>query len=457
MKSEQNPVIQSNSKVTKKACLIAVTSALMAASFGSQAVASELGLVEAYELALKNDPTFTQAELQLKSDDQSIQAIKGALYPQVQATGNHRRNNSSAASSDVNSTEFALTLNQSIYQQDIWARYDQSKTALEISQLGVQSAKQNLILTVADAYFQVLLAKQNLTLFKTKEESDFTQLESAKASVEVGLASRVDVLQAKSSYDLSRSDRISAENALDIAKENLAKIIGQNVDENSLKQLMMQAQVPVSEFEADKVQNQAKMNNLAVRQTQAQLEVAIKEIEVQKAAYWPSFSMQASVSDTQYSGNDNYQDRNDASVNFNVTVPIYTGGATNANVESSRYQKKISQEQLRDAVKSAKLEARTQLRNIQKGENLISALREAVKSNDAFLEAAEEGYKVGLKDLLEVLSARANQVQARKNLIEAMHNQILNYLRLEAALGDLNMDDLARFNALLVSEDTTVK
>lgn len=429
-----------------------VTAGMNTATASDQPDTSDkFGLIEVYRLAMNNDPGFAQAQLQLKADEESIQAIKGNLYPQLNASANYTKSDGPSASSDVDSTEYALTLNQSIYQHDVWALYDQSKKAIRISQLDVRSAQQNLILNVAEAYFNVLLAKQNLELFETKEKSDLTQLESAKASAEVGLASRVDVLQAQSSYDLSRSDRISAENSLDIAKEALAKIIGRDVNENRLKYLGLSTEIPYQPMEMGALEQKAKLDNLAVRQAKAQLEVALQEIEVQKAGHWPRLSVQARLSDNQYSGNVNNQDGTNSSISFNLSVPIYSGGTTSANIASSKYQKEVSQQQLRDAVDSARLEARTQLRNIQQGQNLIAALHEAVKSNDAFLEAAEEGYKVGLKDLLEVLSARSNQVQARKNLIEAMHNQILNFLRLESALGDLTPEDLRQYNVLLKS------
>jgi len=80
---------------------------------------------------------------------------------------------------------------------------------------------------------------------------------------------------------------------------------------------------------------------------------------------------------------------------------------------------------------------------------LVEANRAAVISNDAFLEAAEEGYKVGLKNLLEVLTARTNRFQARRNLAESLHNVVLSRLRLEAAVGQLNGDSLSEFERVL--------
>ncbi len=421
--------------------LIAVMSATIPAGVSAN------GLVDIFQMALQNDPLLAQSKAQLEADRQSIRAIKGGLYPQISASGQY--NDIDSPSADYQSSEMALTLNQSIYQHEIWSRYDQAKTAIQTSEISVAIANQNLILSTAQAYFDVLLAKQNLKLFKTKEASDLTQLESAQASAEVGLASRVDVLQAQSSYDLSRSERISAENALDISLETLAKLTGKRFNENQLNELLMTTDLPAMNLNIDQLQIDSSQNNLAVLQAKAQLEVALQEIDVQKSGFWPTVNFQASLSDTQYSSGAQATDGTTTAFGVNVTMPLYSGGATTANVKSSESSKEASQQGLRETIDSAKLDARTLSRNIEQGENLIQALREAVKSNDAFLEAAEEGYKVGLKDMLEVLSARTNQVQARKNLIEALHNQVLNMLQLEAVLGDLTADDLQRFDKLL--------
>jgi outer membrane protein len=272
-------------------------------------------------------------------------------------------------------------------------------------------------------------------------------LESATASAEVGLASQVDVLQAKSNYDISKSNRINAENSLDIANEELMKITGQAY--GALKTLPMTTKFPAYQLNLADIEQTAQTQNLAVQSALAQSQIAKQEIEVQKSGYWPTVSLQARLNDTSYDDAPGVKDATGSAISFNVSMPIYSGGSTDANVSSARFQNQKSLEALRDSKNTARLNARSQARNIERGEVLIAALREAVKSNDAFLEAAEEGFKVGLKDLLEVFSARSNQVDARKNLIEALHNQVLNSLRLEAALGDLTEQDLIAFDQML--------
>ncbi|MBO1926714.1 TolC family outer membrane protein [Thiomicrorhabdus sp. 6S2-11] len=410
-------------------------------------VAQTSGLVDIYQMALQYDPSLAQAKAQYQSDQQQLRALEGGLRPQIQADASYVNQNSISHASEVDSMDLSVTLNQSVYQHEMWARIDQSELALNASQLALKTAEQDLILKVTEAYFNVLLAQQTLKLFQSREESDRLQLESATASAEVGLASQVDVLQAKSNYDISKSNRINAENSLDIANEELMKITGQAY--GALKTLPMTTKFPAYQLNLADIEQTAQTQNLAVQSALAQSQIAKQEIEVQKSGYWPTVSLQARLNDTSYDDAPGVKDATGSAISFNVSMPIYSGGSTDANVSSARFQNQKSLEALRDSKNTARLNARSQARNIERGEVLIAALREAVKSNDAFLEAAEEGFKVGLKDLLEVFSARSNQVDARKNLIEALHNQVLNSLRLEAALGDLTEQDLIAFDQML--------
>jgi len=179
-------------------------------------------------------------------------------------------------------------------------------------------------------------------------------------------------------------------------------------------------------------------------------------VEAQRAGHWFTANLQAKVTDSDYSGyaGNAYNDNTNTRIGVSVSVPLYSGGTTSAQVSEARFKQTSAQQAFRDSREQARLNARIQVRSVERGESLIAALREAVKSNASFLEAAEEGYKVGLKNLLEVLTARSNLFNARRNLIEAMHGQVLNRLNLEATVGDLKADDLVKYDALMTALKT---
>lgn len=430
----------------------------IALTASSSAMAAEYGLKDVYQMALSYDAKIAQAQAQFDADKQAVDTAMAPLLPQVKADGSYFVTDSNIDSSDVTSQDLSVTLNQSIYDHANWSRYEQSKYSFDAANSVLQSAKQDLILRVAQNYFDVLLAQQNLLLSKNKEAADFTQYETAEASAELGLSSKVDVLQAKSNYDLSKSETINAENRLDIALENLANITGQSmadIKSKGLKALLPDVELPAINLNEVALEAKAKLNNLQVKSAQSQLGSAIEEIEVKKSGHYPTVNFQAKYSDTDYSDFESgslFTDSEKTQVGVSISLPIYSGGGTSSQVTAAKHKALAAQQALRDSQDTAKLNMRTQIRNLERGEKLISALREAVKSNDAFLESAEEGYKVGLQSMLEVLTARTNQTNAQKNLLEAIHNQVLSHFNLEATLGDLTFEDVALYEPLLQSK-----
>lgn len=419
----------------------------------SAVFAAPFGLTEIYQKALGHDASLAQAKAQYKADIQAIDTARSALLPQIQADGSYAINDSSINSSDVTTQNLSITLNQSLYQHSNWARYEQSKQSSDVALATLKNAEQTLILSVAKSYFSVLLAQQSLVLTQSKQASNKLQYETALASAELGLLSRVDVLEAKSSFDIAKSETIQAENALDNAQEALAKISGvpaSNIQQSGLKALELNSQLPGLNLNEAELENLAKSQNLTVKIAQSQTDVASSEIEVQKSGYWPTVALQAKYSDTRYSSNGTgLADNNRTSIAVTVSMPLYSGGGTSSQVTAAKQESMAAQQALRNAKENAALEVRTQLRNLHRGEKLINALREAVKSNDAFVESAQEGYKVGLKSMLEVLTATANQTNAHRTLIEAIHNQVLSHLTLEASIGDLTLADIERYEPLL--------
>lgn len=413
------------------------------------------GLLDVYQLAVNHDAQLAQARAEYQANQEVVNTARAPLLPQVSADGSYARNDSSRNPNDVDTRDLSLNVNQSLYKHDNWARFSQAKYNLKQSEYAIKSAEQDLIVRVADAYFKVLLSQEDLKLAKSKEEADKTQWDRARASAEVGLASKTDVLQAKSSYDLSKSDRISAANNLDVSYEELMKLTGVSV--RDLKVIALNVKLPPQNLNINEYEMQAQQTNLEVLQATESANAASEEIDVQKSGqFWPDVNLKASYSDTAYSNFQNsatsalsYQDRNDLTVGVYASIPLYSGGGVSSQVASARAQYKAATIATRDAKETARLNARVEVRNVQSGFELIDANRAAVQSNDAFLEAAEEGYKVGLKDLLEVLTARTNKFQARRNLASSLHNVVLSRLKLEAAVGQLDAEKLEKFETVL--------
>lgn len=407
-------------------------------------------LLDVYQMARVQDAKMAQAQAQFDSDKQILDLVSSPLLPQVSLRGSVTKNESSSDFSDTTTSNVSLVIDQSLYSHEVWSRYEQADHQFSTAEYALRIAEQDLILRVSQAYFKVLLAYEDVTLTKAQETANKTQWDRAKASAEVGLASRTDVLQAKSSYDLSISDRINAENSLDVALEEIMQLTGKSIA--TLKRLGLDVNLPLSEFKLADWEQKAQANNLSVLTLNEQAHIASKNIEVQKSGYWPTVNLQATAGKTNYldaPDTAQFESKSDLSISLNASINLYSGGATQTQVSQARAAYRAATLALRDAREQTRLQTRVLVRNVEKGYELILALQAAVQSSDAFLEAAEEGYKVGLKSLLEVLSARTNLYEARRNLASAIQNVIVNKLTLESTVGDLTLDDLAQYNQLL--------
>lgn len=441
--------MKKNNTILIQACAIA----LLGFTVHTVQAANSAGLSDIYQMAVNHDAQLAQQRAQYEASKENAKSVKAGLLPNISGDASYFANNSNVDLQDVATRELSVTLNQPLYNKSLWSRFEQAKYVTEQAKSSLQNAEQELILRVANAYFKVLLAQEDVALSNAQEKADKLQWDRAEASAEVGLGSRSDVLQAKSSYDLTKSQRIQAENNLDVAFEELMKLTGKPV--TSLKSLQADAVLPNESFNMDEWVARSEQENLLVKQVEAQLKTATEEVTAQKAGHWFTANLQAKVSDTDYSNHKNslaFNDNTGTRIGVNVNLPLYAGGGVAAKVSEARYQQTSAQEALRDSREQARLNARIQVRNVERGESLIAALQEAVRSNSSFLEAAEEGYKVGLQNLLEVLTARSNLFNAQRNLTEAMHSQVLNRLNLEATVGDLTAEDLLQYDAILTTQ-----
>jgi outer membrane protein len=416
-----------------------------------QALASA-GLMDVYQMAVTHDAQLAQARAQYQAEKQVLDINRAPLLPQISADADITRQESDQDGRDNTRRQAGVSLTQTLYRKDQFARYDQAEFQRQQAEYALREAEQSVIERVTDAYFKVLLTLEDVRLAKARENSDRTQWERAQASADVGLASKTDVLQAKSSFDLSKSQRISAENDLDVAREELMKLTGQPVTD--LKEIRLDTQLNMQPVNVLNWEEKAESRNLLVLQSQEAAAVASKTIEVEKSGHWVSVDVRAQYQHQSYSGYDdayamNYNDANGLNLGVYASLPLYSGGGTSAKVAQARASYQAANQSLRNARESARLNARVQARNLERGLELVRANRAAVVSNDAFLEAAEEGYNVGLRNLLEVLTARTNMFQARRNLAESLHNVVLSRLRLESAAGTLTPETLQRFERLL--------
>jgi len=437
-------------RIKKHSSLLMVLSGLLVTGSAHSAV----GLMALFEQAQSQDAKLAQAKAQLQADQEIINQAKAVLMPTISGQIAYQQNDFSKTvfMAAKESLQEKLVLNQSLFDASAWARYDQAKSLVQQSLLQYQLSEQDLVLRLSQAYFDVLRSQQLLALAISQKESTGKQRDKISEGVRVGLTNPVDLLEVQARYDLAESDEINGQNQLSVASEALARLI-RTTNVPSLKTLALDTVLPPLADKPAALADQYGDKNLAVKLGEQKLTVSEYEVDAQRAGHYPTLSLQGSIgnqdgvlSSSATSSPYPYQTN---SIGLVLNMPLYAGGMVNSQVRKAEHLRLANQEGLRYSKEQARLDILTLAKTVVLGQSRLAALRNAVKSNEAFLAAAEEGNRVGMKDLVEVLNARTQLLKAKQDLANALYDDVMNRLRLKSVQGQLSSDDLAGIEAYL--------
>jgi len=196
-----------------------------------------LDLQEAYARAQQNDPNWQANVLQYQSDQLNLGIASGNLLPTVTLSGNVTRKNQSTdtpadpqfaslTTSSTTTRQVAVTARQPLFRWDAWQGYKQVKTSVELSEVNLRLQKQQHILQLAEAYFNVLRQQSLTTAYLQEEQALSEQLRMMNAKLKEGLVARSEVSEANAKYQSAQANQISTQVQLVLAHEQLAQLIG---------------------------------------------------------------------------------------------------------------------------------------------------------------------------------------------------------------------------------------
>jgi outer membrane protein len=418
-------------------------------------------LVQVYRDARVNDPTLAAAQASWVALQERIPQARALLLPNVNLTAalNGNLYDASIHSNprfDVNGRGFAfgsltVSASQPLYRYANKVALDQARDQVEQSDYTLQSARQDLILRVAQAYFDVLLAQFNVELAESQKAAVSEQLAQAKRNFEVGVATITDTNEAQARYDAIVAQEISARNDLDNRRTALRAIIGRAPGE--LKRLGpgFDPQLP-SPDAADYWVERALADNIQVRIAQYNFDIATLEVERQRAGHLPTLDLVGSVN-TQASNAGISQnvpsDSRQALIGLALTIPIYQGGFVDSKVREAIALQENARQNLEVARRNALFNAQTGYSGVASAAASVKAFEQAVVSAQTAYESNKTGQEVGVRTNLDVLNTQQQVFQTRRDLAQAYFNYLIGVLRLRSAIGTLSDEDLEDINRRL--------
>jgi outer membrane protein len=445
--------------------------------------ASAADLAEIYQRALRNDPVIREAEAnRLAALEDRPQAL-GALLPQLNATGSYTHDNNVTSepylisannaplvtySTPSDIRQWGVQLRQTLFRWDQISMLQQADAAVAQAEADYRAAQESVILRTATAYFNVLAARDTLEAADASREAIGRQLEQAEKRFEVGLIAITDVEEAKAAADQAAAAVIEAKRTLATTREQLRELTGDAFDELSRPGDDMPLVSPDPSSE-DQWVRAALNQNLSLNSARLAAEIARDNIAIARAGHMPTLDLVASRS-----GNNTgaYQTIfgippgpftypansviNDKQIGLQVTVPIYSGGATASKVRQAVYLHRAARERLEETARETERETRDAYLGVIAEIARVQALKQALASSDTALKATEAGYEVGTRTAVDVLLARQRLQDAQTNYARARYDYVINVLTLEQAAGTLDESRLARVNGWL-GERVSVK
>ena len=427
--------------------IIALATALSSALVAGQVSAADLN--EIYQLSLTNDAELAAAKAKRDSGNYQVGLARAALLPQVTlgASKVNSETDTNAGSSDVDTLSYNATISQTLFNLNSWYNYQAASAGGDASDLEYALSEQQLILRSAEAYFNVLRAKENLDTAQAEEKSVKRQLEQTQQRFEVGLIAITEVHEAEASYDLSYANLIGQEAALDISYEALEQITGQrfeNLAHLKADIAFSAPKKPVSDWVEAGLSKYA-----GIKLAQEGVNAAEYTRKAGWSNYAPQVNAQWSYTDGEQVIGGNVTDATTTTLALTATIPLFAGGSNYAKAKQAAAESTQASANLDLQQRTVKNNIRSLYRKVQTDVLTVRARKRATVSSQSALEATETGYQVGTRNIVEVLNAQRNLYGAQRDYANARYDYIIDVLNLKFFAGSLSEADIQALNAWL--------
>lgn len=450
---------------------------LVATALSSQAQATDLLTVT--RDALENSAELASSRSIYASVEAAREIERADLLPQVGASANASHNRtyqsqtragggslggsgtrageagvsgSAGGEDDYNSVSAGVELTQALFDATDWYQLQQADEQIDQQALLLESDRQQLLFEVAEAYFEILLARDVLAARNAQEKAILRQLDQSREQFEVGLIAITDVHEAQAAADQARAQRIAAASNLQVSFETLERLTGQRYEtiEGLSDELPIE---PPHPRVRDAWVALAMEHSPALLASREAVEVATREMDIAQAGYLPTLDAYAqyTYSDTDIDKLHGYN--SGSRVGLSANLPIFTGGRTSAQINRQTYLLESSQYEFESQRRVTIQQVRSLFTQVVNDVQTVEAQRQAITSNRSALEATRSGYEVGTRNVVDVLNAQQNLYNALSDYAEARYVYVIDLIELRRQAGVLDTSDIRALNEWLRAAD----
>ena len=418
-------------------------------------------LLQVYRDAQQYDAVYFAARNTLAAGREKGPQGLALLLPNLNLTANATRQAIESDSKNTNLVPsfnrnprlygYQFTLTQPIFRLQNWNQYDQGELQVKQAESTFAQAQQDLMLRVAQAYFDVLASQDSLALVRAQKAAISEQLAQAKRNFEVGTATITDTHEAQARADLSAAQEIAAQNDLENKRRALQQITGREYAQ--LRPLRPDIKLtPPNPTDMQSWVDLAEKQAYPVAVQEAQTEIAKLEVKRNNNAHMPTLDLVGTYgytdqtsTITQSVGSTITQ----GTIGLQLAVPLYSGGGLASRDRESAALSYKARDDLDNARRTAAFNTRQAYLAVINGISQVGALEQAKVSSQSALDSNKLGYEVGVRINIDVLNAQQQLYSTERDLAVARYNTITNQLRLKSNVASLGEPDLEEVNRAL--------
>ncbi len=441
-----------------KTALVCAFSSMALASWAQSSV---MDLKQVYEAALAQDATIRASRAAADAGRERLPQALAGLLPQVSASAGRNNNNLDTTAPNIlgnpvttNDQYFSdnrtLQLRQPIMNMQRWLQFEQAKSVVAEVEANLDRDLQNLVVRVAGAYFETLMADEQLDLVLAQKKTYTALVDAAQKGFAAGSGTRTDIDDAKARLDMATAQELEARQNQDLTRRQLQLLVNQPVGQIAklnVAALKLSAPEPANLEEWTRKAEEASPE---IKAMQARLDATRREVSKAQAGHLPTLDAVAQWSN---SGSENITRVNsryeNKTIGLQLNIPLYSGGYVNSTIRQAVAEQTRVEETLEALRRDLGVRVHREYRGVSEGVMRVRALEQAARSAEQMMKSTQMSQKAGSRTQLDVLNAQQQYTLALRDLAQARMVYLLSKVRLSSLVGADALDSVEQVNGSL--------
>jgi len=439
----------------------ALVCAMSSVAVSSWAQTTMMDLKQVYEAALAQDANIRASRAAADSGRERLPQARASLMPQVSASVGRNNNDLNSTAPNILgnpvttndkylSDNKTVQLRQPLVNMQRWLQFQQAKSVVEEVEANLDRELQNLVLRVSGAYFETLMADEQLELVLAQKKTYTALVDAAKKGFAAGSGTRTDIDDAQSRLDMASAQELEARQNQDLTRRQLELLVNQPVNQVAklnVEALKLSAPEPAN---LDAWTQKAEQASPEMKAMQARLDAARSEVSKSMAGHLPTLDAVAQWSN---SGSENITRINsryeNKTLGLQLNIPIFSGGYVNSTIRQAVAEQTRAEESLEALRRDLGVRVHKEYRGVSEGVLRVRALEQAARSAEQMMKSTQMSFKAGSRTQLDVLNAQQQYTMALRDLAQSRFVYLMSKVRLASIVGDDAVASVGEVNSYL--------